>query len=271
MSGLLPGLSNWSTLWPALLEIGLLFLVIYAILCFLQGTRGTGLLRGLIFVVVLAFLIATVIIEKLHLYRLDYLMGQDRALTFFLIIAVLFQPEVRRLLLRLGETPLFRRLFHAEGAVAPEIVAAAFRLSERKVGGLIVIERETPLGTVVEGGTAMDAAVSSELLVTIFWPGSPLHDGAVVIRSGRVAAAGCLLPLTEQAGLAKALGTRHRAGIGVTEESDALSIIISEETTQVSVARRGQLRMGLDRDQLKAVLEEAMAETAAATPAPAAR
>ena len=267
----LPDVSDWNRLWPALIEIGLLFLVIYVILCFLRGTRGTGLLRSFIFLVLLAFLIVTVVIEKLHLYRLDYLMGQDRALTFFLIIVVLFQPEVRRILLRLGETQFFRRFFHAEGAIGPEIVAAAFRLSERKVGGLIVIERETPLATVVEGGTAMDAAVSAELLITIFWPGSPLHDGAVVIRNGRVAAAGCLLPLTVQPGLAKALGTRHRAGIGVTEESDAVSIIISEETTQVSVARRGQLRAGLDRDQLRTVLEEIFAETAAAAPAPAAQ
>jgi len=267
---LLPDLSNWSSVWPALVEIGLLFLVIYGILCFLQGTRGTGLLRGLIFVVILALLIATVMIEKLHLYRMEYLMGQDRALIFFVLIAVLFQPEVRRLLLRLGETPLLRKLFHGEGAMGTEIVEAVFRLSARKVGGLIVIERETALGTVIEGGTPMDAAVTSDLLVTIFWPGSPLHDGAVVIRNGRVAAAGCLLPLTEQAGLAKTLGTRHRAGIGITEESDALSIIVSEETTQVSVARRGQLRSGLDREQLRQVLEETLAETAAAAPAPAA-
>jgi diadenylate cyclase len=211
-------------------------------------------------------LIVVFFVSKLRLFRLEYLIGRD-VLTFFLLIAVLFQPEIRRLLLRLGEAPMFRWLFHVEAPIASEIVSAVFTLSQRKIGALIVIEREVGLATVIEGGTPMNAAVSSELIVTIFWPGSPLHDGAVVVRGNRIAAAGCLLPLTEQPGLAKTLGTRHRAAIGITEESDALSIVVSEETRQVSVVHRGQLRMGLDREQLRKVLEESLIETVSAAPA----
>lgn len=261
---------NWEVLGAAFIEIVTLYVLIYAVLRFLQGTRGAGVLRGLVFFLVLALLVVVFFIQKLKLYRLEYLMGRE-VLTVLLLIAVLFQPEVRRLLLRLGErmgeVPLFGWLSHGEPAIAPEIVSAIFTLSERKIGALVVLEREAGLNMIIEGGTPMNAAISSELLITIFWPGSPLHDGAVILRGNRIAAAGCLLPLTEQAGLAKTLGTRHRAAIGITEESDALSIIVSEETQQVSVAHRGQLRVGLDRDELRRVLDETLSE--AVPPAPA--
>ena len=264
MSALLSWLPHWHTLWPALIEIALLYVVFYAILGFLQATRGAGVVRALFFVLVMAVLVVVFIVNQLSLYRIEYLMGPN-VLTFLLIIAVLFQPEIRRLLLRLGEVPMFWWLFHGEAAIVPEIVTAAFTLAQRKVGALIVIERDVGLGALIEGGTPVNAAVTSELLVTIFWPGSPLHDGAVIIRGNRIAAAACLLPLTEQPGLARTLGTRHRAAIGVTEDSDAISIAVSEETQQVSFVHRGELRMGLDKDQLRKVLEEALIETVPAS------
>jgi diadenylate cyclase len=260
LSAALSWLPSWHTLWPALIEIALLYVVFYGILGFLQATRGAGVLRGLFFVLVMAVLGVVIFVSLLRLYRIEYLMGPN-VLTCLLIIAVLFQPEIRRLLLRLGEGSMFWWLFHGEAGIVPEIVTAAFTLAQRKVGALIVIERDVGLGALIEGGTPVNAAVTSELLVTIFWPGSPLHDGAVIIRGDRIAAAACLLPLTEQPGLARTLGTRHRAAIGVTEESDAISIAISEETQQVSFVHRGELRTGLDKDQLRKVLEEALIET----------
>lgn len=260
MSALLSWLPHWNTLWPALIEIALLYAVFYAILGFLQATRGHGVLLGLFFVVIMALLVVVFLVGRLHLYRIEYLMGPN-VLTCLLIIVVLFQPEIRRLLLRLGEVPMYWWLFHGEAAIVKEIVTAVFTLAQRKVGALIVIERDVGLGALIEGGTPVHAAVTSELLVTIFWPGSPLHDGAVIIRGNRIAAAGCLLPLTEQPGLARTLGTRHRAAIGVTEDSDAISIAVSEETQQVSFVHRGELRMGLDKEQLQKILEEALIET----------
>ena len=253
-------ISRWSEVWPALIEIALLFVVLYAILRFLQGTRGAGVLRGLLFFLIMALVLILFFVDKLRLYRIEYILGQD-LLIFLLLIVVLFQPEIRRLLLRLGEAPMLGWLFRPEASIVPEILEAVFTLSDRRIGALITIEREVGLGSLIEAGTPLNAAVTRDLLVTIFWPGSPLHDGAVIIRGNRVAAASCFFPLTEQPGIAKTLGTRHRAAIGVTEESDALSVVVSEETQQVSVAHRGQLRMGLDHGQLRAVLEEILIET----------
>ena len=257
--------SRWSEIWPAIIEIALLFIVLYAILRFLQGTRGAGVLRGLVFFLIMALVLILFFVEKLRLYRIDYILGQD-LLIFLLLIVVLFQPEIRRLLLRLGEAPMLNWLFRPEASVVPEIVEAVFTLSNRKIGALIAIEREVGLGSLIEAGTLLNAIVTKELLVTIFWPGSPLHDGAVIIRGNRAAAAGCFFPLTEQPGIAKTLGTRHRAAIGVTEESDALSVVVSEETQRVAVAHRGQLRMGLDREQLRNILEEILIETVSRAP-----
>jgi len=249
---------DWSAVWPALVEIGLLYLVLYGILRFLQGTRGAGVLRGLLFFVIMAIIMSLFFLRQGGFDRLNTLIP---VLTTILIpLVVLFQPEIRRFLLRLGEAPIMRLLLRTEAPIVIGVVDAVFVMSKRKIGGLIVIEREVGLGEYVERGTPMSAKVTSELLVTIFWPGSPLHDGAAVIRGNRVAAAGCLLPLTDQPDVARTLGTRHRAGIGITEHSDALSIIVSEESQDVSLAYRGKLRAHLDKDQLRRVLEETLIE-----------
>jgi len=252
---------GWRTLvGPALIEVALLFLVFYFILHLLQGTRGAGVLRGLVFFLIMALLVVLFFVEKLRLYRIEFLMEPEAVLVLILPIVVVFQPEIRRILLRLGEMPLLTNLFRTGRPVVPEVLDAVYRLANRKIGALIVIEREVGLGAVVESGTRLDASVTTELLVTIFWPGSPLHDGATIISGNRVVAAGCFLPLTDQPGLAQTLGTRHRAAIGVTEESDAIAIVVSEETQEVSVAHRGHLRMGISRDELKGILEEAFLE-----------
>jgi diadenylate cyclase len=254
-------------LLSALIEIGLLFVVLYFLLRFLHGTRGAGILRGLLFMIAFAILVLPLLVGWLGLNRLMFL-AQERLGWVLAALIVLFQPEFRRALMRLGEAPMMRWFFKTESPVVAEVVRAAGRLSELGYGGLIALEREIGLGAYIEGGRKLDSEVSADLLVSIFWPNSPLHDGAVVIRGNRIAAAGCLFPLSDSPSLATSLGTRHRAGMGVTEESDAIAIIISEETRGISLAYRGQLRRELSRSGLQRLLDEiALESTGGAAPA----
>jgi diadenylate cyclase len=146
-----------------------------------------------------------------------------------------------------------------QSAMIRETVAAVEQMSESHIGALITFEREIGLKTYIEGGTSLDAEVTAELLNTVFWPGSPLHDGAVIIAEHRVVAAGCLFPLTERPGLSRSMGTRHRAGIGVTEESDAVSLIVSEETGRVSIAVGGQISENVPLERLGSILTDLVA------------
>ena len=244
----------------AILEIFIIYLVIYGTLRFLQGTHGAGILRGLVFFVILAILFMLVGVKMLSLYRIESLLGFP-VLGVLIAILVLFQPEFRRVLTRFGEAPLFRWFFKATSPMMEEIVRAALELSKQKFGGLIVIEGEVGLGAFIEGGVRINAEVKSDLLVNIFWPGAPLHDGGVVVRGDRVAAAGCLFPLTENPEVGRNVGTRHRAAIGVTEISDAVAVIVSEETQEVSVAYRGRLMKNLDRAKLQRAFAEIAAES----------
>jgi diadenylate cyclase len=194
--------------------------------------------------------------DYLHLERVQYL--YDKLLLVMVGFAlIVFQPELRRSLMRLGQNPLFR-LFLKEGASAfvERIVRSAATLSRNKVGGIIAVERDVRLGTLIESGMPLDAQLTSELLTTIFWPGSPLHDMGVVIRGGRIAAAGCEFPLSHQAILDPHLGTRHRAAVGLTEESDAIVIVISEETGQIALAEGGRLQQDLTPEELRERLKE---------------
>lgn len=260
--------TSWkSIIGPAFIEIFLIFMVLYLVLRFLQGTRGASVFRGLVFFLIMTLVVLLFFVKKWQLYRIEFLMNPQKVLVLLLPILVVFQPEIRRILLRLGEAPLLTKIFRPEAPLVPEIVDAVYKMADRKLGALITIEHDVGLGAFVDAGTRLNARVTSQLLVTIFWPGSPLHDGAVVIRGNRVAAAGCFFPLTEQPGIGRTLGTRHRAAIGVTEESDALSIVVSEETQRVSVAHRGQLRTGLKPDQLRQILEETLMETSPETAA----
>jgi len=170
-------------------------------------------------------------------------------------IVIVVQPELRRALVRLGQTRLFGMFLKgATEGMVEEIAKMAFRMSRRKIGALIAIEREVGLKNYVEHGTRLDAMVSSELLSTIFFPGSDLHDGAVVIQKDRIAAAGCLFPLSENPNIGAVLGTRHRAALGVTEETDAIVVVVSEETGNVSFVHRGRMERSLDVEQLRALL-----------------
>jgi diadenylate cyclase len=172
-------------------------------------------------------------------------------------LIILFAPELRRGLSHLAQSPFLSPLLRGQsGNVVNELVGAAVKLSKNRIGALVAIERDVGLGEYVENGCRIDAALTSELLETLFYPGSALHDGAVILQHERVAAAGCLLPLTDDTTLSKSMGTRHRAAIGISEETDAVALVVSEETGRISVAVNGKLTTDLDREGLEKLLNE---------------
>lgn len=229
--------------WKDLLEIAVVAAIFYRVLLLLAGTRAIQMLFGLGSLVGIYFLsrvLNLLLLQELLEYLFQY--GAIAAL-------VVFQPELRSALAHLGQTRLVRIFSRLEqSAVAEEIAQAVDELSRGKLGAIIAIEREVGLGEYVETGTPMQARVSAALLTTIFTPYSPLHDGAVVIRGDTIVAAGAILPLTQFPIEDKSLGTRHRAALGLSEETDALVLVVSEETSTVSVAFRGQLQRSLDHD-----------------------
>ena len=236
-------------------EIFILFIILYTILRIMQGTRGAGILRGLAFTLVIVSVVVLFFIKKLELYTVNWLVTEFLPV-FIIPVIILFQPEFRRALIKLGHSPFFRIFVKTEIQVTKEIVKAVTSLSDNKIGGLITIEREDGLGNYIESGIEINSNITSDLISTIFWPGTPLHDGAVIVQEVKIAAAGCLFPLTESDNISKSCGTRHRAGIGITEETDALSIIISEETGLVSVAVGGTLKEDITPEELRKVLDE---------------
>jgi len=237
------------------LEVFIIFIFVYAFLRIMEGTRGAGILRGLaVFVAILAG-VSILVTRVVPLERTAWIVGSF-APVVIIPLFILFQPEIRRAMIKLGQNPLFRVFFRPHRSFTDELVRATFSLARDRVGGLIAIEREVGLRAYVEGGVRLDADVTAELIKTIFWPGTPLHDGAIVIRQQKVAAAGCLFPLSDNPQFSAELGTRHRAGVGVTEESDAAAIIISEQSGQVSLAVGGALQRDLDERSLRRMLEE---------------
>jgi diadenylate cyclase len=241
--------------WQIPIEILLIAAVIYAILRMLRGSRGAGILRGTFILFTLAFIGVSLLARYSQFYRITYLLDQFLTL-FAFVLVIVFQPELRLGLIRIGQRPFLRRVLGRQSEMIGEVVDAVGRMSEERIGGLVAFEREIGLKAYAESGTRLDAEVTSGLLCTIFWPGSPLHDGAVIVSEHRVFAAGCLFPLSDKPGLSRTIGTRHRAGIGVTEESDAVSLMVSEETGRVSIAVGGQLTENVAIDRLGAVLTE---------------
>ncbi|MBN1443853.1 MAG: diadenylate cyclase CdaA [Planctomycetes bacterium] len=238
-----------------LIEILIIYLVIYAFLRFMEGTRGEGILKGIALLMIMFPILLTIVADRFEI--LDRLLVIIRffGAAAIPVIVIVVQPELRRALVRLGQTRFFGFfLKEATEGMVDEIVKAAFRMSRRKIGALIAIEREVGLKNYVERGSQIDALVTAELLSTIFFPGSDLHDGAVVIQKERIAAAGCLFPLSDNPNIGNVLGTRHRAALGITEETDAIVIVVSEETGTVSLVNRGRMERPLDVEQLKALL-----------------
>ncbi len=232
-----------------------LFIAIFAFFRFLRGTAGEGILKGFALLLVCAGMLTKYFASEtvLDLKRLNFLLSSLFQVSVLAII-VIFHPELRRALVRLGATPFANLLFKGELNVIKEIVDSVVKMSAHKIGALICIERKVGLKTYIEGGIQLDALVRSELLNTIFYPGTALHDGAVIIRDRRVAAAGCLFPLSDSTRIGRDLGTRHRAAIGITEKSDAVTIAVSEETGIISVAINGTIKRELDRKSLEEFL-----------------
>jgi diadenylate cyclase len=235
--------------WQDLLDVLIVAFVIYRIALLIRGTRAMQMVLGLA-VVGVAFVGSQV----LGLFTVNWLLNNFLG-SLIVILVVIFQADIRRALTRVGSRS-FIGLHSTPTGAASELAQAAAWLSARKMGALIVLEQEVGLSEYVEAGKPIGARLSAELLETIFMPGSPLHDGAVIVAGGQVIAAACVLPLSSNPNATLALGTRHRAAIGITEDSDALAIVVSEEDGTISLARRGELRRKLEPAALIAALQE---------------
>ena len=240
-------MNDYLSLAKILIEIGILWFVYYGILIFAMGTRGVYVLRGIILIAL--FFIIT---KQVGFERINWILTKIFALSI-LAFLIIFQQEIRRGLANIGQRR-WSRFFLKESEIIKEITTACFLLSKRKIGALIAIERETRLENYIESGIDIDAKVNSELLTTIFMPNTPLHDGGIVISGERIAASGCLFPLTQNPKILATLGTRHRAALGLSEETDAIVIVVSEETGGVSVSIGGRLTHDLDRESLERVI-----------------
>jgi len=241
--------------WQVGIELLIIGLFVYSIMRFLRGTRGERMIKGTGFLLVVLYLIVRFIGSELHLERINFLYGKFLFFASFAAVVV-FQPEIRRALMRLGETRFFRSFSIQLNEDIEALVESALFLSRRKIGALVAIERDVGLGGIAENGTRLNADLSADLLNTIFWPNSPLHDLGVVVSNGRIAYAGVQFPLAESGELEKELGSRHRAAVGMSQESDAVVLVVSEETGDISIAERGQLIRKLTPDTLKALLAE---------------
>lgn len=234
--------------WQDALDILLVAVIIYQIFLMLRGTQAIWVLAGL-FLVFLGYLGA----RRLELFTLEWLLD-GVVKSFLLIVIILFQADIRRVLSRMGRKA-FVPSGLAEPVVTEEICEAVETLSNHRIGGLIVLERQVGLSDYLEGSIRLDSLVSQELLVSLFWPHTPTHDGAVIIQGDRIAACGCLLPLSKNPDLDPTLGTRHRAAVGITENSDALALVVSETNGRISLARGGSLMQNLTRWQLRQELQ----------------
>ncbi len=237
---------NILIIWKPIVEIIILWFVIYHIMLFFEGTRAIQVLRGIVILLVAFFLF-----QKLNFQILDWLLTKLFAISIITIL-IIFHPEIRQALAHLGQRHLFSATLRKEewDYLLKEIISAAENLCKDQIGALIVIEKNDPLTDYIKSGVLIDARVSSDLVQAIFTPNNPLHDGGVVVQHGRIMAAGCLFPLTQNPDLSRIFGTRHRAALGLSEETDAISVIVSEERQDVSLVYRGKLDKDLSREDL---------------------
>jgi diadenylate cyclase len=237
--------------WQDILDILIVTIIIYRALLIIKGTKAAQMLIG-----IGVLFLALIFSKYLGLYTIDWII-QSLWAQIVLALIILFQPEIRRTLAQMGEARFLPSFASAEELRSlEEIVKGAVALANRKIGALIVIEKETNLKDFIEMGTQLDAKVTRELLLSIFHPSSPIHDGAIIVRGNRVIAAGCFLPLTLSADISKTFGTRHRAGIGLTEDTDAVVIIVSEETGSVTTAIGNKIDKNVDMGSLRDFLTE---------------
>ncbi len=220
--------------WQDILDILVVTFIIYQLILIIKGTRSVQMILGLVIISAIYFMSVALDMAALQ-WLLKTFLG-----SLLLIVVIVFQHDIRRALTQVGKSPFQKNMDTTEKEL-DEIVRAVFYLSKRRIGALIVLERETGLRDFVESGSDLDATLSKELLISIFMPVSPLHDGGVIIRKGRIQTAGCILPLTKNPYINKRFGTRHRAALGLSEETDAVVIVVSEETQEVSLVQHGAL------------------------------
>ena len=241
----------WEVVKP-LLEILILWIILYQILVFFEGTRAFQVFKGIIYLIV-AFLL----FQVLGLDTLNWLLTKFFAISIIALI-IIFQQELRHGLARLGQQHLFNFGLEESEIVAiiEEITSAAYKLARQNIGCLIAIERETKLKAYIESGLAIDAQISSELIQSIFNPQSPIHDGGIITRGNRIVAASCLFPLSENPNFSKIIGTRHRAALGITEQTDTVVIMVSEESGEISAACDGRFIPIVNRERLVNILKD---------------
>src|SRR6266478_1720206 len=242
--------------WRPVLEMFILTVGIFYVLRFIRGTRGAPVVTGFL-VVLLAFVLVSFLLK---LKVLQYLLSAFTAY-FVLAVLVIFQPELRRMLAELGNLPLFTTA-HEQRENIEVIIQTVERLADVRIGALIAIEQTIQLQEAVELGIAVDCEATPEMLETIFFPNNAIHDGGVIIKGDRIAYAACIFPLTQRQDLNKSLGTRHRAAIGLSEETDAVIIVVSEETGAISYAYKGNLVRGVTLEELRAFLSSILVQPA---------
>ncbi|MCZ6908083.1 MAG: diadenylate cyclase CdaA [Deltaproteobacteria bacterium] len=232
--------------WQDAVDIGIISFALYWLIHMIKGTRAMQTAIGLVMV-----LLAYVLSQTLGLFTLEWLLRNFLG-SIILVIIVIFQSDIRRVLTQVGTAGLFSGIDRVQrGQILEEIAKAVFSLASKRIGSLIVLEREVGLNEYVEIGSSLDARVNRELIESIFLPSSPIHDGAMIVQKGRITAAGCFLPLSVDPDLNKNLGARHRAAIGLTEETDAVAVVVSEERGEVSLVVSGQVSPGIDSPKLR--------------------
>ncbi len=243
-------MANFSVSWRDLMDIALVAVLLYRLILLMRDTRAVAALYGLMLLIVVYFLSM-----ELGLYTLNWLLGNFLG-SLFLVLIVLFQRDIRRALTEMGTRRWlpWRKHIAVADETLEEIVSACAQMSKAKIGALIVMERQVSLGDLLDWGTLINADVTRALLMTIFYPKTPLHDGAVLISNNKINAAGCILPLSANTQLDSEYGTRHRAAIGISEESDAMVIVVSEERGNISVAVNGQFLPCADARELRQLL-----------------
>jgi diadenylate cyclase len=233
-----------------LADVLIITILVYWLIDQIRGTRAVQMVYGLMAVGILFWLA-----QYFELYTLSWILSTFLS-SAILIVVVLFQNDIRRALTQVGRWRIFASNKEDRNEMVEEIARTATMLAARRVGALIVLERDVLLGDYLDAGTGVDAKVTRELLVSIFLPQSPIHDGAVIVRRGRIVAAGCFLPLTSNPTVSKSLGSRHRAAIGLTENSDAVVVVISEEEGQIALVREGRITRGIDAASLRTTLAQ---------------
>ncbi len=229
--------------WKPIIEIAIVWFMIYKLLAFIKGTRAVQVLRGIVIIAIIFILT-----QRLGFDVINWIFTKVFALSVIAFLIV-FQPEMRSGLSRIGREKVFGNIITEERTIE-EISKSLSILARKKIGAIIAIQREVNLEPYTESGVTIDSGITSELLNTIFMPNTPLHDGGVIVHGDRIIAAGCLFPLSRNPDISKLLGTRHRAAIGLTEETDAVCVVVSEETGVISVANAGKLTRDLDRERL---------------------